>query len=40
MKAQTNKCHTFSILLFDQPSLYMQRVRANVSILDKLRYNF
>ena len=24
MKAQTNKCHTFSVLLFNQLSLYMQ----------------
>ena len=27
IKGQTNKCHTFSILLFNQLSLYMQCLR-------------
>ena len=38
MKTQTNKYHTFSFLLFNQLSLYMQC--ANILILDRFCNNF
>ena len=41
MKAQSNKCHTFSVLFFNLISFhYICRVCVNVLILDKLCNNF